>query len=85
MDIVSKVSELSSGAVNISGYNIDSITYEKEDGLYYLRVIITKNGTITVEDCVAADAIFEKLMGEVLGKECKHQICALGIRNELSS
>ena len=27
----------------------------------------------------------EKLMGEVLGKECKHQICALGIRNELSS
>lgn len=27
----------------------------------------------------------EKLMGEVLGKECKHHVCALGIRDELSS
>lgn len=25
----------------------------------------------------------EKLMGEVLGKERKHQICALGIRDKL--
>lgn len=27
----------------------------------------------------------EKLMGEVLGKKCKHHICALGVRDELSS
>lgn len=26
----------------------------------------------------------EKLMSEVLGKECEHHICALGIRDELS-
>lgn len=27
----------------------------------------------------------EKLVGEVLGKEREHQICALGIRDKLSS
>lgn len=27
----------------------------------------------------------EKLMGEVLGEECEHQVCALGIRDELPS
>ena len=64
MDIVSKVSELISGAVNISGYNIDSITYEKEDGVYYLRVIITKNGPITVDDCVTVSRIINPILDD---------------------
>lgn len=64
MDIVSKVSELISEAVNIGGYDIDSITYEKEDGVYYLRVIITKGGTITVDDCVKVSRIINPILDD---------------------
>ena len=64
MDIVSKVSELITNAVKIGGYDIDSITYEKEDGIYYLRIIITKGGTITVEDCVNASRIINPILDD---------------------
>ena len=64
MDVVSKVSKLIKEPVEIGGYGIDSITYEKEDGIYYLRVIITKNGTITVEDCVTVSRIINPILDD---------------------
>ena len=64
MDIVSKVSNLIKDAVSVGGYNIDSITYEKEDGVYYLRVIITKNGIITVDDCVTVSRIINPILDD---------------------
>lgn len=64
MDIVSKVSDLIIDAVKLGGYDIDNITYEKEDGIYYLRIIITKNGTITVEDCVQASRIINPILDD---------------------
>ena len=64
MDIVSKVSNLVTKKVELSGYNIDSITYEKEDGIYYLRIIITKKGTITVDDCVVVSRIVNPILDE---------------------
>ena len=64
MDIVSKVSSLVTEPISFAGYDIDSITYEKEDGIYYLRIIITKKGTITVEDCVTVSRIVNPILDE---------------------
>ncbi len=62
MDIVSKVSNLISSDVEKSGYTIESITYEKESGIYYLRIIISKNGAITIDDCVTVSNIVNPLL-----------------------
>lgn len=64
MDIVEKVTKLVSEQVVEAGYKIDSITYEKEDGTYYLRIIIDKTGSITVDDCVVVSKIVNPLLDE---------------------
>ena len=40
MNIVDKVSELITKQVEEKGYKIVNIEYLKEDGIYYLRIII---------------------------------------------
>ena len=42
MDIASKVEELLKESVEKEGYILDEVVYEKEDGNYFLRVIIDK-------------------------------------------
>ena len=64
MDIVEKVTNLVSDRILEAGYMIDSITYEKEDGTYYLRIIIDKSGSITVDDCVVVSKIVNPLLDE---------------------
>ncbi len=64
MDIVEKVTNLVSGRILEAGYMIDSITYEKEDGTYYLRIIIDKSSSITVDDCVVVSKIVNPLLDE---------------------
>ena len=64
MDIVEKVTNLVSDRILEAGYMIDSITYEKEDGTYYLRIIIDKSGSITVDDCVVVSNIVNPLLDE---------------------
>ncbi len=51
--------------INENGYIVDEIEYVKEGGLYFLRVIIDKEGTITVEDCVKVS----KLINPILDQE----------------
>ena len=46
MDIASKVYELLKDSVEKEGYILDEVLYEKEDGNYFLRVVIDKNGII---------------------------------------
>ena len=57
MDIVSSVSKLVKGKIEEAGYVVSNITYEKEGSVYYLRIIIEKNGAITVDDCVIVSNI----------------------------
>ena len=46
MDIASKVKDLIKESVEKEGYILDKVEYVKEDGNYYLRVIIDKNGIV---------------------------------------
>ena len=47
------------------GCSVDLMFYEKEDGNYFLRVIIDKNGIIDIEDCVKVTHIVDPLLDEV--------------------
>lgn len=64
MNIVEEVTKLIKKPVEDGGYNIDEILYVKEDGNQFLRVVITKNGIIDVEDCVTASGIINPLLDE---------------------
>ena len=44
--------------------DIDEVLYVKEDGNQFLRVVITKNGIIDVEDCVVVSNIINPLLDE---------------------
>lgn len=62
MDIASKVKELIEEPIKDAGFILDEILYVKEDGNYFLRVIIDKNGIIDVEDCVTVTHIVDPLL-----------------------
>ena len=62
MDVILKVKELIEKDVNDAGYIIDEITYEKEDGNYFLRIIIDANKIIEVDDCVVVSKIVNPLL-----------------------
>ena len=62
--IIDKVTKLIEKDVNEAGYVIDEITYEKEDGNYFLRVVIDANKVMEVEDCVTVSKIINPLLDE---------------------
>ena len=64
MNIVEEVTKLIKEPVTSAGYDIDEILYIKEDGNQFLRVVITKNGIIDVEDCVVVSNIINPLLDE---------------------
>ena len=65
MDIASKVKELIEEDVKKNGYIIDEVLYVKEDGNYFLRVVIDKNGVIDVEDCFTVTRIIYPMLDTV--------------------
>ena len=65
MDIASKVYELLKASVEKEGYILDEVLYGKEDGNYFLRVIIDKNGIIDIEDCVKVTRIVDPMLDTV--------------------
>ena len=65
MDIASKVRELIEEPVKEAGYILDEVLYVKEDGNYFLRVVIDKNGIIDVEDCVVVTKIVDPMLDDI--------------------
>lgn len=65
MDIANKVRTLIEDAVKENAYIIDEVLYVKEDGNYFLRVVIDKNGVIDVEDCVTVTRIIDPILDTV--------------------
>ena len=65
MDIASKVKELIKDNVEKEGYILDSVEYVKEDGNYFLRVIIDKNGIIDINDCVTVTRIVDPMLDDI--------------------
>lgn len=65
MDIVEKVREMIEPVIVDNSYILDSVLYEKEGTLYFLRVIIDKIGGVNIEDCVNVS----RLINPILDKE----------------
>ena len=65
MDIAGKVKDLIEKSINENGYILDEVLYVKEDGNYFLRVVIDKNGIIDVEDCVTVTRIIDPILDTV--------------------
>ena len=65
MGIAEKVRDLIEESIKESGYIIDEVLYVKEDGNYFLRVVIDKNGIIDVEDCVTVTRIIDPILDTV--------------------
>lgn len=62
MDIEKKVRELIEDKLKENGYILDEVLYVKEDGNYFLRIVIDKNGIIDVEDCVTVTRMIDPMI-----------------------
>ena len=60
--IEKKVRELIEKDVNAAGVVIDSIVYEKENGNYFLRVVIDNEDCIDIDKCVEVTNIINPLL-----------------------
>lgn len=65
MNIAEKVKDLIESQIVENGYIIDEVLYVKEDGNYFLRVVIDKKGIIDVEDCVTVTRIIDPILDTV--------------------
>ena len=65
MDIAERVTDLIKDKVEKEGYILDSVEYVKEDGNYFLRVIIDKNGIIDIDDCVTVTNIINPMLDDI--------------------
>ena len=75
-----KIRKLLEKDVNECGFKIDEITYQKEEGVNTLRIVIDKDGIVDLNDCIKvtktinpildeADPIDESYVLEVCSKE----------------
>ena len=60
-----KIKGLIKDVIEENNYILDDVIYVKEGNIYFLRVIIDKNGIMDVEDCVTVS----NLINPILDKE----------------
>lgn len=64
MEIEKKVQELIEPIIVENNYILEKVEYVKEGKIYFLRVIIGKNGLIDVEDCVTVSKLINPILDE---------------------
>lgn len=64
MSIEKEVKKLIEPTIIEHNYIIEKIEYVKEGNIYFLRVIIGKNGVIDVEDCVEVSKLINPILDE---------------------
>ena len=80
MKIEEKIFNLINDEVKNQGYILDAVEYVKEGSIQFLRIIIDREGFITVDDCIKVcqainpildkeDPIKEQYMLDVCSKE----------------
>lgn len=62
MGIEEVVTNLIKDVITNNNYILDSVTYTKEDGNYFLRVVIDKNGIIDIDDCVNVSKLINPIL-----------------------
>ena len=62
MEIEKIVTELIKNKIESNGFYLDSVKYERDGKLNFLRIIIDKEGYITLDDC----AFISKMVSSIL-------------------
>lgn len=65
MEIEKKVRELIEEPIKEIGYILDEVLYVKEDGNYFLRVVIDKSGIIDIEDCITVTRLIDPMLDDI--------------------
>lgn len=65
MDIGAKVRFAIEKDIVSLGYILDDVCYEKEDGQNFLRVVIDKEGIITIDDCICVTQTINPIIDEM--------------------
>lgn len=61
-----KIEKLIKEPIENNGYILDSVEYIKENGTYFLRIVIDKkNEYITVNDCVEVNNLLDPILDRV--------------------
>jgi ribosome maturation factor RimP len=64
MDKALIVRDLINDVIVSNGYKLDDVLYVKEGNSYFLRIIIDKEGIITVEDCSRVTHLINPILDE---------------------
>jgi len=64
MDITVKVRNLIEPTLKENGFILDDVVYEKEGKMYFLRIIIDKEGIVNLEDCVFVSKLINPIIDE---------------------
>lgn len=64
MDKANIVRSLISDVITNNGYKLDDVMYVKEGNIYFLRVIIDKDGIINVNDCTKVTNLINPIIDE---------------------
>ena len=64
MNIEVKIKNLIEEVITSNGYILDEVVYEKEGNIYFLRVVIDKEGIMDVEDCVTVSNLINPILDE---------------------
>ena len=64
MDLVARIREIVEPAIVEAGYILDEVKYEQEGSSKFLRLIIDKEGFITVDDCVIVCRLVNPILDE---------------------
>lgn len=81
MDIVDKVKKLIEKPLKEKNIFLDSITYEKEGSNYFLRIIITSEKGIDLDECIKATNIINPILDaneEIIENQYILDVCSKG-------
>lgn len=62
--MVDEIKKLIEQTIIDNNYILDEVLYIKEDGNYFLRVVIDKNGIIDIDDCVVVSKLINPILDD---------------------
>ena len=64
MDIESKIKSLINEPLESVGIHVEKVEYEKEGSNYFLRIIITSDKGVDLDECIKATNIINPILDE---------------------
>lgn len=62
MEIAEKIRAMIEPIIIENHYVVEDVEYVKEGSIYFLRVVISKNGILDVEDCVTVSGLINPIL-----------------------